>query len=318
MNKKLSIVLGLLAGITLLLFAEFFLVRQFACPETDGKEQSTLTEQEEEEITPQAMMILIEFKQTDGLVNMVNDMNQRGVTGLLMITPDFAEGNTDVIKKVLATGNVELVPSYVENPLWDIPYEEQLTIISDMVDRIESALDVDVRIISSRYMASDENTVKAAEELGIEFVMARGTTDLAMTVYKPEEYDVKILSVSNIDTPEFKYGSLCDYSYYERAGTTEDMLKDLERATKEEKFFGVSHTYIGGYKEQWNNMWLEFWDNNEIDWVDLDTISSVDKNLPIWQIPVNQNAPYTPEKIRPLIPYEDEEDIKNPCAVDEL
>lgn len=318
MNKKLPVVLGILAVVTTLLFAEFFLVRQFACPEADEKEQTIVTEPEEIKIIPQAMMVLIEFKQTDGLVNMVNDMNQRGVTGLLMITPDFTEENADVIKKVLETGNVEIVPSYVAEPLWDIPYEEQLTIISDMVDRIEAALDVDVRIISSRYMASDENTVKAAEDLGIEFVMARGTTDLAMTVYKPEEYDVKILSVSNIDTPEFKYGSLCDYSYYERAGTTNDMLKDLERATKEAKFFGVSHTYIGGYKEQWNNMWIEFWDNNEVDWVDLDTISSVDKNLPIWQIPVNQNAPYTPEKIRPLIPYEDEEDVKNPCAVDEL
>jgi hypothetical protein len=187
-----------------------------------------------------------------------------------------------------------------------------------MVARIEDTVNVDVRIISSRYMASDENTVKVAEELGIEFVMARGTTDLAMTVYKPEEYDVKILSVSNIDTPEFKYGSLCDYSYYERAGNPEDMLNDLKRATEEDKFFGVSHTYIGGFKERWNDMWHEFWDNNEIDWVDLDSISTVDRNLSMWQIPTNINAPYTPEKIRPLIPYEEEENVENPCAVDEL
>ncbi len=68
----------------------------------------------------------------------------------------------------------------------------------------------------------------------------------------------------------------------------------------------VSHTYIGGLKERWNNMWHRFWDNYEVDWVDLDTLGSVDKVMPMWQIPVNKNAPYTPEKIRPAIPYEEE------------
>jgi hypothetical protein len=34
---------------------------------------------------------------------------------------------------------------------------------------------------------------------------------------------VKILSVSNIPLVTFEYGSLCDYSFYERAGTPNDM-----------------------------------------------------------------------------------------------
>jgi hypothetical protein len=36
--------------------------------------------------------------------------------------------------------------------------------------------------------------------------------------------------------------------------------------------------------------------------------------MPLWQIPINQNNPYTEEKIRPLIPYDDEEKL-NMCAV---
>src|SRR5690606_2584321 len=39
---------------------------------------------------------------------------------------------------------------------------------------------------------------------------------------------------------------------------------------------------------------------------------------PMWQIPINKNAPYTPEKIRPAIPYESEENVTNPCKVDDL
>ncbi len=80
----------------------------------------------------------------------------------------------------------------------------------------------------------------------------------------------------------------------------------------------VSHTYIGGLKERWNNMWHRFWDNYEVDWVDLDTLGSVDKVMPMWQIPVNKNAPYTPEKIRPAIPYEEEPNVTNPCKVEDL
>ncbi|MBN1331915.1 hypothetical protein JW978_03455 [Candidatus Dojkabacteria bacterium] len=309
MNRKLLAILGILFLIALFV-GEYFFVENYVCEQ--GEESAAETE------APKAMMVLIEFQDTEGLVNMVNDMKQRDIYGLLMVTPDFVEENLEDVQKVVAAGNVEIVPSYVQAPLWDISYEDQHEIISDMVDRIEAALDVDVRIISSRYMASDENTVKAAEDLGIEYVMARGTTDLAMTVYQPEEYNVKILSVSNIDTVEYKYGSLCDYSYYERGGSPDDMLRDLERAAQEDKFFGVSHTYIGGQKARWNDMWHSFWDNNDIDWTDLDGISEADKNMPMWQIPVNKNAPYTPEKIRPAIPYDEEEDVNNPCSVEEL
>jgi hypothetical protein len=84
------------------------------------------------------------------------------------------------------------------------------------------------------------------------------------------------------------------------------MESQYKRAILNEKFMAVSHTYIGGLKERWNNMWHRFWDNYEVDWVDLDTLGSVDKVMPMWQIPVNKNAPYTPEKIRPAIPYEEE------------
>ena len=51
---------------------------------------------------------------------------------------------------------------------------------------------------------------------------------------------------------------------------------------------------------------------------DLDTLGSVDKEMPMWQIPVNKNAPYTPEKIRPAISYEEEENVTNPCKVEDI
>lgn len=311
MKKKLLPYFLVTVGVILLVLLEYFFVRQYACPTTESTPVK-------ESGKPQAMMLLIEFGQTDGLVNMVNDMKERNVHGILMINGDFIEKNHVVIKEILKTGVIEIAPSYDPEPFWDMPYEKQYEIISDMVTKAEKYLDITPRVISSRYMASDETTIKVAQELGIEYITARGTTELATTIYKPEEYDVKIISVSNIDVPEFKYGSFCDYSFYERNGSPEDMEKQYLRAMENDKFMGVSHTYIGGYKARWNEMWHRFWDNYDVEWVDLDTLGTVDKNMPMWQIPINKNAPYTPEKIRPKIAYEEEQNITNPCKVEGL
>lgn len=307
MNKKLLIIPALMIGVLLLLAGEYFFINKYVCKNTQTDTP-----------TPQAMMLLIEFQNTDGLVNMVNDMKGRDVKGLLMVSGSFIQKHAEVLKEVLKTGVVELAPSYDPEPFWGMSYDKQYEIISQMIENAQTYLGVTPRVISSRYMASDENTVKVAQALGIEYITARGTTDLATTVYKPEEYDVKIISVSNIDVPEFKYGSFCDYSFYERNGSPEDMETQYKRAIQNEKFMAVSHTYIGGYKERWNDMWHRFWENYEVDWVDLDTLGSVDREMPMWQIPVNKNAPYTPEKIRPAIPYEEEENVTNPCKVEDL
>ena len=40
--------------------------------------------------------------------------------------------------------------------------------------------------------------------------------------------------------------------------------------------------------------------------------------MPTWQIPVNKNAPYTPEKIRPKLEFQDEANVMNPCKVEDL
>jgi len=326
-SKKWIWILPILLA-PILIALEYFVVSEYFCP----KEMESVAEVEtEEEKIPKGTMILIEYKDTVGLVNFVNEMYKRDIPGLLLASPDFIEENCEDIKQILKH-NVEIIGSNPSGVFWDMPYEEQYDAVKDMKNTIETCTGQPLRIVGSRYMASDENTVKAAEALGIPYVIGRGTTDTKATVYKPEEYDVKILSVSNIPVVTFKYGSLCDYSFYERSGTPDDMLAELKRAVeplsdKEKTRYGeyqrvtpVSHTSIGGYLKPWMNMWIEFWDTNEnIDWVGLDDfMENADWEIPMWQVPINKNAPYTPEKIRPLTPYEEVEKVDNPCAVLDL
>jgi len=281
---------------------------------------------------PQGIMILIEYRDTIGLVNFVNELQKRNIPGLLHVSGEFVEANCETIKELLKY-DMEIMASLEGKPFWDVSYDEQKQIIADMKAKVEVCTGRPVKIISSPYMASDLNTLKAADELGIPYITARGTTDTKATVYEVEGYQTKILSVSNIPKVQFKYGSLCDYSYYERAGTPEDMMAELTRAIqplteKEKERYGpnhkitpVTHTNIGGYLKPWFQMWLEFFDQtkDQVDWVDLDTfMTDPDWTLPDWQVPINKNAPYTPEKIRPLTSYEEVEKVQNPCRVEDL
>jgi len=279
------------------------------------------------------IMILIEYKDTVGLSNFVNEMEKRGIYGLLMVTPEFVQKNCEAIKEIIKH-NVEIVASNIGAPFWDIPYEEQKTRILEMKQGIESCTGIPIRIISSTYMASDATTIKVAQELGIPYVTARGTTDTKATVYQVEDYsNVKILSVSNIPKVQYKYGSLCDYSYFERNGTPNDMMEELTRAiepltSKERARYGsyhkitpTTHTNIGGYLKPWMDMWINFWDTtkDEIEWVNLDGfMADADWTLSLWQIPVNKNNPYTPDRIRPVTSYENVEKVYNPCRVENI
>ena len=278
-------------------------------------------------------MLLIEYKDTVGLSNFVNEMEKRNIHGLLMVTPEFVQSNCEAIKEIIEH-NVEIVASNIGAPFWDIPYEEQRARIIEMKSGIEACTGVPIRIISSTYMASDATTIKVAQELGIPYVTARGTTDSKASVYQVRDYpSVKVLSVSNIPKVQYKYGSLCDYSYFERNGTPDDMMAELMRSIeplslKEKERYGsyhkltpTTHTNIGGYLKPWLDMWLEFWDSTQskIDWVDLDKfMAEPDWNLPLWQIPINKNNPYTPEKIRPVTSYEEVEKVYNPCLVEQI
>jgi hypothetical protein len=263
--------------------------------------------------TPEGLMLLIEFEDTVGLNNFVYQMYERDIPGLLVVNADFVEENCDFIKG-LQDYNIEIGGTTTTGPFWDMPYSEQYEVIKETKNKIEACTEKSIRTISSGYFAYDENTLKIAEELGIEYVLARGTTGPKATIYKPEEYDVKIFSVSNIDSPKWGTGSLCDYSYWAREGNPEDFRDEVYNAFETyNKVSPVSHTYIGGAKARWNDVYIDMFNNLEVNWISLNEFGEIDVYDSFSNIPDNREVQYTTPK--PEIPLDEEVNVNNPCAV---
>lgn len=316
MNQKKRTTIILLAGIFLVSIGALIYIIKFGNnlnPYDNSQEGTQTSTQEDEQETTVGLMLLIEFEGTEGLDNFAYQMNQRDIPGMLMVNPDFVENNCELIK-AMQDNDIEIAGVHPNEALWDVDYPTQYDIIKDTKDRVESCTNESMRVFASRYFAYDENTVKAANELEIEYVMARGTTKAKATIYKPEEYNVKIFSVSNVDSEKWGTGSLCDYSYWAREGTPDDFRTELFNAyEKYDKISPVSHTYIGGLKQRWNTIYTDFFDNTEINWVDLDEFGKVDQSMPFDEIPENREVQYTTPK--PATPLEEEQDVQNPCSI---
>lgn len=260
----------------------------------------------------EGLMILIEFEGMEGLTNFSNELKNRDIPSLLIVSSEFVTQNCEELKKLQLQG-VEIGGVFSTYPLWDKNYDEQFEIIKNTKNSIEKCTG-EMRVFGSKYFAYDINTIKAAEKLGIEFVLARGTTGAKATIYKPIEYNVKLLSVSNVASKDWGTGSLCDYSYWAREGTPEDFEIELQTAAKNEtKISPVSHTYIGGLKKRWNEIYLNFFDTTKINWMNLTEFGKIDQILPFIEIPQNREVQYTTPN--PKIPLDEEENIKNVCAI---
>ncbi len=318
LKRAVSTPIAILIIVGCSLLVGFLVVQYRSMENLELPEAIEVAEEKSEEEKPEGMMILIEYESMDGLSNMVNELQERNIHALLHVGPGFVEENCEGIKK-LTDYNVSIVGG-CGDPLWDLSYKEQKEVISETKERIENCTGEPLEFVTSRYWGWDENTVKVAEELGIDNIFARGLVGNGAAIFQPEGYEVKILSVSNIEAIEYKYGSVCDYSFWVRDGEPSEMLAELDDAlSKNDKITPVSHTNIGGLKKDWLSMWLDFFDSGEVDWVSWREFSEVDYEMPLERIPMNKNVPYTPEMRESVDEkHEQGENVENPCTVEDL
>ena len=251
-------------------------------------------------------------EEMDGLLRWEAELRSRGLTAMIKASGPVLETYPQLFKQLAEEGH-EIIGGY-SGVCWDMPYEDQYQVMLAVKTDMEALTGKPMQVFACKYSSYDENTVKAAEALGVPFVLARGTEDIRALIYRPEEYDVGIIEVSNVEFSEMGRGSLCDISLYARGATEEDFAEVVEASLSQspDSMILVSHPHIGGTKVGYWNVYEDAlespafaWRTFE-DWLDHATVVT----RPYADIPENREVQYLePTPVVPLDQLEDLPDV---------
>jgi hypothetical protein len=292
---------GIFIGLFLLALIEFYLIVIFFCPKCETTDKSS----EEEAYTSNGMILLIENDlEKDGIEIWEKELDSRGLTAIVKPSKDVLYEFPETFKRLSDKG-YEIAVGYGEAPCWDMSYEEQYEHMKEAVESSEEVMGKKPRIYSCQYFSYDENTMKAADELGVEYLLARGTQDVRSVVYKANEYNVKLISVSNIEFSDMGKGSLCDISLYARGATAEEFGEVVEQSFNEmnDNIMLVSHAHLGGTRADWWNVYKDALNTEKVTWRTFDDwIENLNLlEMPNADIPVNTEVKYmTPTPATPI------------------
>ena len=258
------------------------------------------------------LIMLIEFEKIEGVRHWESELDQRGLTALIQAQHNVLKEYPKDFER-LATKGYPIAGLYAEKPFWDVPYDEQYARMREAKEAVEQITHKPMRLFGSRYFAYDENTLRAADALGIEYVLGRGTAGALATIYAPREYKAKIISVSNVPFAEMGTGSFCDYSLWARGSTDQDFAAMVDKviASRQSDLILVSHAYLGGMSVHWWRTYENALARNEVNWRGFDEwVRNVKvAELPYAEIPINREVMY--EVPRPAVPLEKLELLPN-------
>lgn len=251
------------------------------------------------------LIMLIEFEGVDGIRHWERELDARGLSALVQAQRNLLEQHPADFAR-LATKGYVISGIDAEKSYWDMSYEEQLRRMRETKEAVERVTQKKMRVFGSRYFAYDENTLRAADALDIDYVLGRGTAGALATIYAPREYRAMIVSVSNVPFAEMGTGSLCDYSLWARGSRGSEFADVLDKvlAGKPRDLILVSHAYLGGIYKEWWRVYEGALARKDVAWRTFDQwVASVKATAqPLAEIPVNREVKY--ETPRPAVPLE--------------
>ncbi len=251
------------------------------------------------------LIMLIEFEKIDGIRHWERELDRRGLSALVQAQSNVLKEYPDDFARLAAKGYA-ISGIDAEKPFWDVAYDEQLARMRAVKESIERITHQPMRVFGSRYFAYDENTLRAADALGIDYVLGRGTAGALATIYAAREYRAKIISVSNVPFAEMGTGSLCDYSLWARGSTGKEFgqVVDNVLASGLPDLILVSHAYLGGLYVEWWRVYEAALANKQVTWRSFNQwVGNVKiAAQPFADIPVNREVKYDVPK--PAVPLE--------------
>lgn len=256
------------------------------------------------------LFLVIDRRQEKGLKRWCNELERRGIPGIISMHEQTVLQSCGLARDISDRG-FEIACGYKEAPFWNESYDFQRNQIIRLKELVESCIGKQLRIVSSKYFAYTEETLRVADELGIPYVLGRGASGTRAVVYQPREYRVKIVSISNVPSKAMGTGSLCDESLRCRMETPET-LREMLLHLDVDCVVLVAQTHVSGMKIHWWDAYQDLLDAGIVAWKSLEEFASQSLVLPNAEIPVNAEADYAVP--RPLIPLEQEEGFHDSWA----
>jgi hypothetical protein len=210
----------------------------------------------------------------------------------------------DTLKEIGAMG-FEFGGSYDNGPFWDVSYDGQYEAMARLKDSVEALTGKRMRLFSSKFSAYNEDTLRIAEKIGVDYLFGRGVSGVLASVYKPEEFNVKIISTSDVIFADSS-GTLGDGPLWTRGATPEDFHGVLFNL-REERITLVAQSQLSGVKQRWWQCYMDLFDAGTVMWRDVDSFAKDYIVLPAANIPINRTVEYNDTK--PAIPLDQELDI---------
>lgn len=245
----------------------------------------------------------------DGLLRWELELRERGLTAMVKASNPVLEAYPEVFRRLARAGH-EIIGGHA-GICWDKPYEEQRAAMAEVKAYMEDLTGQPMRIFACSYSSYDENTLRAAEDLGVPFVLARGTEDVRALIYRPEEYDVGLIEVSNVAFGGLGRGSLCDISLFARGATEADFAQVFAESVAKhpDSMILVSHPHIGGTKTGYWEVYKEALAEPALAWRSFDdwlkAVTVIER--PLAQIPENRELQYL--EPQPAVPLEEIADL---------
>jgi hypothetical protein len=250
------------------------------------------------------LFLIVDRKNDKGLAHWARELEERKIPAVILVDEYMVDNNCSLVKNISERG-FEIGSSYNEQPFWNEVFDIQYEIMSRIQDKVQSCISKPMRIFGSKYFAYNEATLQVADTLGIEYILARGTAGAKALIYKPHEYQITIISVSNVPSMGMGTGSLCDWSLFSR-GETPDVFRKILFGLTVDKMILVGQTHLSGVKVRWWNVYQDFLNANIVTWTPLGEFATNAIELPNTQIPVNREVRYVTPK--PKIPLGQEPD----------
>ena len=258
------------------------------------------------------LFLLVDRKSEEGITRWTDELVCRKIPALVMADGHTITTNPDLIKRIadkhLDVGGlyndgalwpetyddmVTWVPSWldIDRPFLKSSYENQKLIMQHLNDRLAPMIGKTMPVFSGKYFSYDDNTLNIADEMGIAYILARGTERERAVFYQPKEFNTTIISVSNVPSKELGTGSLCDESLESRRETPDD-FRYLLYHLDVDRVILVAQTHISGLQQDWWDVYMEFFDSDLVQWQGLDDFVTAPHIMPNNEIPVNKRADY--------------------------